>query len=69
MMPAEVKSFAPCDRFVIAFHSPSGLVETGLRICPPEKMAERFANGVQRDIFSGPVSRQESRNCGIFERF
>jgi len=69
MMPAEVKSFAPHDRFVIAFHSPSGLVETGLRICPPEKMAERFANGVQRDTFSGPVSRQESRNCGIFERF
>src|SRR5580693_7973243 len=39
---AEVKLFALHDQFVIAFHSLSGLVETGLRICPPEKMARRF---------------------------
>jgi hypothetical protein len=25
--------------FVIALHSPSGVVETGLRVCPPEKKA------------------------------
>ena len=41
----EVKALLPSERFVIAFHSPSGLVETGLRICPPEKMARRFAYG------------------------
>ena len=54
-MLAKVKSRSPDHLFVIALHSPSGLVETGLRICPPEKMAERFAYGVQHDTFSSPV--------------
>src|SRR5467141_1938952 len=30
---------SPHHRFVIALHSPGGVAETGLRVCPPEKNA------------------------------
>jgi hypothetical protein len=65
----EVKSHSPNDRFVIALHSPSGLVETGLHIRPPEKMAAKPLRRNSRDTFSSPVSSRESRNCGISKRF
>jgi hypothetical protein len=29
-------------RFVIAMHSPAGTVETGRRVCPPEKKAGKL---------------------------
>lgn len=66
---SEVKALSSDHRFVIAWHSPRGIIETGLPTRPLEKMAEGFAYGVQRDTFSGPVSEQESQNCGVFERF
>ena len=66
---AKVKSFARNDRFVIALHSPIGVAETGLPVCPSEKMAAKPTFGVERDSFSSPVSERESRNCGIFKRF
>jgi hypothetical protein len=65
---AEVKSLAPHDQVVIALHSPSGLVETGLRICPSEKKAATLAHRQKVGHFSGPVSSRESLNCGVFER-
>jgi hypothetical protein len=40
---------------MIALHSPSGIVETGLHGCPQEKKGRRLAGGVERAIFSGPV--------------
>jgi hypothetical protein len=33
----KVKSLSPDHRFVIALHSPNGVVKTGLPECPPEK--------------------------------
>jgi hypothetical protein len=60
---------ATCCGFVIALHSPDGVVETGLRVCPPEKSAGKLARGVKRDTFSGPVSEQKLGNCGDFARF
>jgi hypothetical protein len=35
----KVKLLSLYHRFVIALHSPDGVVETGLRVCPPEKSA------------------------------
>jgi hypothetical protein len=64
-----VKSPSPEHRFVIALHSPERLIETGLRICPPEKMAAMLACQLQPDTFSGPVSERELRNPGVFLRF
>jgi len=51
----EVKALSPADRFVIAWHSPEEVVETGLRVCLPEKKATRLAYGFRRDTFSGAL--------------
>jgi hypothetical protein len=51
----KVKSLSPHHRFVITWHSPDGLIETGLRVCPSEKKARKLACGVESDTFSGPV--------------
>ena len=64
-----VKSRSPNDCFVIALHSPDGADETGLCVCPPEKIAANLVSRVSRDTLSGPVSERESQNYGVFERF
>ena len=51
----EVKALSPHHRFVIALHSPGGVAETGLRVCPPEKNARKSAADVRRATFSGTV--------------
>ena len=51
----KVKSLSPNHRFVIASHSPDGVVETGLLLCPPEKKVRKLVREVQWDTFSGPV--------------
>jgi hypothetical protein len=33
---------SPNDRFAIALHSPDGVIETGLPVCPPEKRAPKL---------------------------
>jgi len=48
----EVKPLSPHHRFVIALHSPDGVVETGLCARPPEKNARKLAGGVRGDTFS-----------------
>ena len=69
-LPKKVKArTSPHHRFVIALHSPGGVVETGLLMCPSEKKAPNIASGVQRDTFSSPVFQQNVRNCGHFARF
>jgi len=51
----EVKALSPHHRFVIALHSPGGVAETGLRVCPPEKNARKLARDVRRATFSSAV--------------
>jgi hypothetical protein len=43
MLPRQEKSspLSPHHRFVIAFRSPKGIVETGLLTCPSERMAAK----------------------------
>ena len=43
MMPTEVNSLCTNPRLLIAFHSPYALLETGLRMCPPEKSRDSDA--------------------------
>ena len=38
---AKVNRFAQIPGLEIALHSPAALVETGLRMCPPEKRRDR----------------------------
>jgi hypothetical protein len=51
----EVKPRSPHHRLMIALHSPGGVAETGLRVCPPEKSARKLARDVRRVTFSGAV--------------
>ncbi len=53
--PAEVKSHSSVDRFLIVFHSPGGMTETGLLACPPEKTARVSERDADTEDFSGPV--------------
>jgi hypothetical protein len=55
LLPRKVKSLSPNHRFVIALHSPDGVVETGLLVCPAEKKAVKLDCGVRWDTFAGPV--------------
>jgi len=55
VLTSNLKSLSPNHRFVIALHSLDGVVESGLRVCPPEKKAVKLGCAVQRDTFSGPV--------------
>ena len=65
----EVKALSPHHRPVIALHSPDGLAETVLGLCPPEKTARKLACGIRQDTFSSAVWRQDLQNCGDFQRF
>ena len=49
------RPLSPSHRFVIAMHSPVGVIETGLLICPSEKTAAKPGSSVEQDTFSGPV--------------
>jgi hypothetical protein len=68
-MVHKVKSLLPHYGFVIALHSPDGVVETGLVWCPPEKNAAKLTRSIQDCTFSGPVLGQEKTNCAYFSRF
>jgi hypothetical protein len=52
----ESRPLSPHHRFVIAMHSPDGIVETELLRCLPEKMAAKLACGIEQDTLSGPVA-------------
>src|SRR3981081_4476906 len=64
MLPGRQKSrpLAPHHRFLIAMHSPNGVVKTGLRVCPPEKEARKLREEL-RTRFS--LVRFERKNRGI----
>ena len=49
-------------RFVIALHSPSGVVETGLRVSLPEKKAAKLGHGAGSTL---SLVRFEGKSCGI----
>jgi hypothetical protein len=52
---AKVNSPWPNRPLVIALHSPSGLLETGLRVCPLEKSQDKSPFAVGQSILSSPV--------------
>src|SRR5450755_4742224 len=63
------RPLSPHHRFVIAMHSPDGVLESGLLGCLPEKKVRKPACRIGQDTFSGPLCVKDSRNYGQFERF
>jgi hypothetical protein len=61
MTPSEVKSPPSIDRFLVVFHSPTGMAETGLPIPRPEKMKAIGAWGRWPGHSLRSGSRRENR--------
>jgi hypothetical protein len=51
---AKVKSLSLHHRFVIALHSPHGVVESGLPVSPPGKKTGKLSSTLLGHTFSGP---------------
>jgi hypothetical protein len=50
-------------------HSPDGVFETGLLVCPPEKKAAKLAGSNEQDTFSGlPFHFFHRRRCSPYFR-
>ncbi len=52
---AKVNLSWPNRRFVIALHSPNARLETGLRVCNPEKSQENAALAIDRSFLRSPA--------------
>jgi len=60
---------SPDHRFVIAMHSPGGLVETGLPVRRVEKVSVRALSIVLSELSPVQSESGNARNCGDFARF
>jgi hypothetical protein len=65
---AKVNSPWPNRPLVIAWHSSSALLETGLRVCPPEKSQDKSPFAVGQSILSGPVCGRNITKYGHVSR-
>jgi hypothetical protein len=64
MMPTEVNSLCMNLRLLIAFHSLYALLETGLRVCPPEKSRAVTLFNAEYSVLSSPVCRRRIAKYG-----
>jgi hypothetical protein len=55
--------------FLIALHSPTGVVETGLPICLPEKASQNSPSALRGALSPVQFEGKNMRNCGHFTRF
>jgi hypothetical protein len=58
----------PID-FLIALHSPDGVIETGLLQCPPEKQPQSSYVAPRRTLSLVRFQSNSSRNCADFLHF
>jgi hypothetical protein len=58
----------PSFRLVIALHSPTALLETGLRICCPEKSGDNAPFAAEQCILCSPVCRANIAENGHLSR-
>jgi hypothetical protein len=65
---AKVNSLWLNPRFLIALHSPYALLETGLRICSPEKSQDKAAFAVEQSVLSSPCCEGETAKNGHLSR-
>jgi hypothetical protein len=65
---AKVNSPWPNRPLVIALHLLGALLETGLRVCPPEKSQDKSPFAVGQSILSSPVFAQNITKYGHVSR-
>ena len=68
-MLTRVKPYSLRQRFMIALHSPCGIVQTGLRICLQRKVRTVTALDAQQSVLSSPICLGIIVNTGMFHLF
>jgi hypothetical protein len=70
MTASEVKSHSSIDRFLVVFHSPSGMAETGLLACRSEKTGRASrCNANTKDFLWSGLPMKTSELAGISRDF
>jgi hypothetical protein len=64
----KVNPLWPNPRLVIALHSPNALLETGLRVCPPEKSQDRSPFATEQSVLCSPVCLPIIAKYGHYSR-
>jgi hypothetical protein len=64
----KVNSLWPNPQLLIALHSPNALLETGLRMCPPEKSQESTAIDAEQSVLCSPFCRGRIAKYGHVSR-
>jgi hypothetical protein len=64
----KVNSLWPNPQLLIALHSPNALLETGLRMCLPEKSQDRSPFAVEQSVLCGPVCPPTIAKYGHYSR-
>jgi hypothetical protein len=66
MTASEVKSHSSIDRFLVVFHSPTGMAETGLLACRSEKTGRASrCNANTKDFLWSGLPMETSELAGI----
>ena len=65
----KVKSASLNHRFMIASHSPDGIVQTVLLLCPSERKATNLRLALSGSLSPVRFERKGLQNCGHFSRF
>lgn len=65
----KVKLVSLSHRFMIALHSPDGVVQTVLLLCPSERKATNLRLVLRRSLSPVRFERKGLQNCGHFSRF
>ena len=70
MTADEVKSHSSIDRFLVVFHSPTGMAETGVLACRPEKAGRASrCNANTKDFLWSGLTMETSELAGISRDF
>jgi hypothetical protein len=70
MTASEVKSHSSIDRFLVVFHSPTGMAETGLLACRSEKTGRASrCNANTKDFLWSGLTMKTSELAGISRDF
>src|ERR1022692_2624293 len=67
-MPTKSTRYGRIPQLLIALHSPNGLLETGLRVCPPEKSQDRSPFAAEQSVLCSPVCLPTIAKYGHYSR-
>jgi hypothetical protein len=67
-MPTKSTRYGRIPQLLIALHSPNALLETGLRVCAPEKSQDRSPFAAEQSVLCSPVCLPTIAKYGHYSR-